>query len=86
MTPKRSRQLELEAPQTWRPTPAVWAAAEPPSSSLACLHLSSKLRPQSTPSPSPSPNPEDSMVVKIRLSRFGKRRQPIYNIVVSQAR
>jgi len=26
------------------------------------------------------------MVVKIRLSRFGKRHQPIYNIVVSQAR
>ncbi|KAF7513512.1 hypothetical protein GJ744_008806 [Endocarpon pusillum] len=26
------------------------------------------------------------MVVKIRLSRFGKKRQPFYNIVVSQAR
>jgi hypothetical protein len=26
------------------------------------------------------------MVVKIRLSRFGKRHQPVYNIVVSQAR
>ena len=26
------------------------------------------------------------MVVKIRLSRFGKRHQPLYNIVVAQAR
>jgi len=26
------------------------------------------------------------MVIRIRLSRFGKRRQPLYNIVVSQAR
>ncbi len=26
------------------------------------------------------------MVVKIRLSRFGNKRQPFYNIVVSQAR
>ena len=26
------------------------------------------------------------MVVKIRLSRFGRARQPLYNIVVSQAR
>jgi hypothetical protein len=27
-----------------------------------------------------------TMVVKIRLSRFGNKRQPFYNIVVSQAR
>jgi hypothetical protein len=32
------------------------------------------------------PKTKQNMVVKIRLSRFGKRHQPIYNIVVSQAR
>jgi hypothetical protein len=31
-------------------------------------------------------NPSLEMVVKIRLSRFGNRHSPFYNIVVAQAR
>lgn len=65
--------------QAWRPTPA-----------------SRFLLPQSPSLPHRSPfhpilalrvqDQSGNMVVKIRLSRFGKRHQPIYNIVVSQAR
>lgn len=59
--------------------------------------ISAPFRPSSTPkiiatqvqhyfSRPPSPTTTNTMVVKIRLARFGRRKAPFYNIVVAQAR
>lgn len=85
----------------FRPVVSLSSSPNPPpvssinlnrrSSALRISALRTSPQPSTSPSELPSnskitPPQIPSMVLKIRLARFGKRNAPFYNIVVAQAR